>query len=214
MGFEKVEQPILDTIGKIGGNPVGLDDIDWPSCKTCNNPMAFLMQIAIGPGTPIEAPDEGLIYIFICNNPDMVDVCQTADPDMGDNAVIVMYIDDMLEGVAEIPDFSYGLLNEYRVNLAEEPWPEKCAKCGEPVKEGAIICPNCSSYYALFSRIGGLPSWIREQEIPYDSNGEQMEFIGQINWNVGDPNLNMDFFGIGYIFLSRDKKEGKFLYQH
>jgi uncharacterized protein YwqG len=214
MGFEKVDQPILETVSKIGGKPVGLDEFDWPSCKTCNNPMAFLMQIAIGPGTPIEAPDEGLIYIFMCNNPDMVDECKTADPDMGDNKVIVIYYDDMLEGVAEIPDYSNGLLNVYQVTLTDESWPSKCAHCGDTVNDGEIICPSCSTYYAFHSRIGGLLSWIGEQEVPYDSKGEPMEFIAQINWNVGDPNFSMDHFGIGYIFLSFDKKEGKFLYQH
>jgi hypothetical protein len=50
---------------KVGGSPNWIQGPEIPSCIRCNEPMAFLAQLASTP-TLAYGPDEGTLYTFVC----------------------------------------------------------------------------------------------------------------------------------------------------
>jgi uncharacterized protein YwqG len=67
--FTASRPPITQPVTKFGGQPVWIDEPQWPVSKSTGNPMRFICQIAIDPArfSPIAAR---MAYLFTSPSPE------------------------------------------------------------------------------------------------------------------------------------------------
>ena len=86
--FVEAKHPITEPVTKFGGQPVWIDEPQWPISKELGKPMQFICQIKIDPALFGECPAQ-MAYLFMTDDSDAVGMYDTWDPDGGENAVIL-----------------------------------------------------------------------------------------------------------------------------
>ena len=207
--------PITDPISKLGGQPVWIDEPQWPLSKTTGKPMSFVGQFVLYPEIfgPLEAR---MAYIFMYDDEPYID--GTWLPDGGENAVIVQpgvwngpaiasttgptlyHGTQRPDGTLERIPVEYALRlapgddpdtldeNEFR---ARDAWEEYCAYLNE-------------------SKIGGAPAFLQNPEYPGQGN---WRLLAQLDGGLFDYNINFGDAGVGYAFINEDGAAAKFLWQ-
>lgn len=215
-------QPIVEKITKFGGQPVWLEEAQWPVSVNSGKPMSFIGQIKLEPSVfgNIEAQ---MAYIFVASDEDFDNGAGlTFDDEAGDNAVIIQpggrlptYVEALKEGKAYMD----------KIELEQKILPV------EPLSEGPTYCADLRAELILGEdephqidgqdddvdldaiaeiKIGGTPVFFEHEEYPKGGASEWKLLL-----QMGDevmPGLN---FGMGYAyaFISKDGKEGKLLIQ-
>ncbi|MER5180496.1 hypothetical protein ABT009_19340 [Streptomyces sp. NPDC002896] len=186
--FHPANAPVREPVTKAGGQPVWLEEPQWPLSRETGEPMQFLAQFELDGG--------GLGYLFMTGDDDEW-VDGTYEPEGGENAVIV-------QPGGRIPDFvAVG-------PQAEGPTvgPDHLPRPAETDPDGQEADPDGEPWQFL----GGPdiePQWLQGEETP----GEGWRLVVQLD-SCGLPfYVNFGDAGVGYAFVSPDGKEGRFLWQ-
>lgn len=215
--FVEVFSPITELVTKFGGQPVWYSTPQWPISRSTGRPMRFICQIALDPKVFGKA-DSRVAYLFMTDEEDYVD--GTWDPDEGENAVIVQPGEPLVrvkplalgpslyEMVIGLERVRHRRPCEFavRIKVSTEPEfiPEELAKEMEE-DDREQYCEAVRG-----SKIGGAPAFIQSEEFP----GEEYHTL-LLQLEDGDLPFAVNFgdAGVGYAFLSDDRKSGKFLWQ-
>jgi hypothetical protein len=86
ISFDEAQATIAEPITKFGGQPVWIEQPQWPLSRQTGEPMRFIGQIALD--TELFGEPAGRVaYLFISDGETFVD--NTYDPEGGENAVII-----------------------------------------------------------------------------------------------------------------------------
>ena len=224
--LNRSKEPIAEPVTKFGGNPVFLEQTQWPQCKMCSREMDFLAQIRLD--DPIKFYDKyTMAYLFMCpghfeKNGSLH--CETWDPQKGANAVILqsgkhpVSVESTFDRPPAYPDYSVTLelSNDADADIAELGIDEEHFL--EEVYNG--------------SKIAGVPWWEQSNDTPICPGcAGPMKFVAQLDAAL-DGTLPADpkdwdkdkykFFhfggddGLGYLFLCKNEcgpKGAAFLWQ-
>jgi hypothetical protein len=178
-------RPITDPITKVGGQPVWLEQPQWPVSRALARPMWFIAQF--------EVP-AGLAYVFLTDATDRVD--DANDPGCGENAVIVQR------------DGRVPVLPGY---VRDEPRPITVSTraVGPTIAPDHVLvpAPDAADGYQF---IGGEPRWIQNPEVPEAG----YRLLAQLDSEKLPFSINFGDCGTGYVFLAPDGREGRFLWQN
>jgi len=218
IAFREVGSPITEPVIKFGGQPVWLEEPQWPLSRETGKQMMFVCQAALE-GELFGGPSGRMAYLFVTRDDAWPSVA-TNRPDEGENAIIVQPGGDggEVETVPEPtgpslrlkergPDGRY-VAYEYAAEFipAEDPefagenewwgWSEKAWGAYHDVTRG--------------NKIGGTPLFLQADEFP---RGGPWRLLAQLD-SISVP-FRLDFGddGVGWAFLSEDGKSGKFLWQ-
>ncbi|OII61425.1 hypothetical protein BJP40_05470 [Streptomyces sp. CC53] len=180
---------VRDQVTKVGGQPVWRGQPQWPLSKQTGRAMVFLAQFDISDGHTA--------YVFMTGD-DEGWVDGTYDADGGENAVIVqprgrvplqLRTIPVAEGPSAGPEYLMIPSDRGAVGAA-----------GETLPPGTRLAAE-----------GASPVWLQGEEWP----GPDWRFLAQIDSRDLPSDVNFDFgdMGVGYVFLSADACEGRFLWQ-
>ncbi len=197
----KVQKPIAMLETKFGGQPNWISEPCWPLSKSLQKPMKFLGQFVLYPeifGSILPQ----IAYLFMTDSKDQF-VSGTWLPDGGENAVILQpgkqysHAIKILQGPT-IEDENTKQECEYGIKK-EFGYDNENQHLGS--KETSYLDEN---------KIGGTPFFLQYFEYP---GLGRWKLIAQIQSTIIPQELNFGDAGIGYIFLSHDISEAKFIWQ-
>lgn len=214
--FEQTPSPVTDAVTKFGGQPVWLEEPQWPISAALGEPMQFICQIKLTddvfPGCAGK-----MAYIFMTD--DKEDVADgTWEPDGGENAVIIqpggipqVPVKNITQGASPLPSVNFDEQEtlEFAVRTtasedAEFMSESQLFEAGEEV---------FGAYYdALdYNKIGGTPGFMQGDEFPDEEQNWQL-LLQLLSYDVPFF-VNFGDAGIGYAFINEDATIGKFLWQ-
>lgn len=223
--YREVTSPVTELVTKFGGRPVWIDEPRWPLSREHGTPMQFICQIALSPELFGDI-EPRMAYLFITDDLLQDYFVYTAEPDGGENAIILQP-----GGLWEGP--SLPLRNgptlyraysrsggrwcapaEFAVDLrsGDDP-PDGTWDDRDPNDEAAW---NAYFDALIEDKIGGTPVPTINTN-PRARIGDNMRrLLLQLNTKEnegGDPFwLNFASDGVGYAFLSDDSRTAKFLW--
>ena len=209
MKISRALLPIQTPTLKLGGVPVLLQELEWPTCKECGQRMDFLAQLPLTTPIPFLNQD-AMAYVFMCSSASEqgeVLGCATWEPFGGANAVAIQYG----TGKTIIPTTAKTPQPEFGVTLS-------------PVKEPQIdtadfwVNDELTAEVSEASKMGGVPAWIQSNETPRcPVCNKMMQFVAQLDAELegslpADPArwgdyhfLNFGDAGIGYLFVCQEE---------
>lgn len=198
MQFTVSEEPIRSPKTKFGGQPVWLNEPQWPF-DASGNPLHFVCQIAID-NTLFPEAEGKMAYVFMSN----ADDAETWDPEFSDNAVIVqpgMLPNIKIEHLSEGPTL---LDKEYDVELRLKQEPYNVAP--------DLLDEDSYKEYVRdlsINKIGGTPLFIQGDEYPKGFE----RLLMQLNSTDVPFDINFGDSGTGYVFINATATQAKFLWQ-
>lgn len=210
-------QPITEAVTKFGGQPVWLEQPEWPLSRELEEPMKFIGQFEMDPEIFPNAQGK-MAYLFMTEDDDYY-VDGTWKPDGGENAIIIqpgcstniptsaLSIGPTLTDRSDTHDEEEGEVLEFSVNFIEG-FDE------EFVTEGERLALPKTEVEEKFGKIdeikvGGTPVFLQGDEIP--EKGWQL--LVQLDSSSLPFYVNFGDMGVGYGFISPAGNEGKFLWQ-
>jgi len=195
--YESAGEAIDVPVTKLGGQPLWLRAPQWPVSASLAEPMTFIGQFrldtgdsatgsgdpATGSGDSAAGGDVRMAYVFMTDSDEHVD--GTWEPEGGENAVIIQP-DGRIPPFVAVRDVGSG--------------PSRPAEDHLPVDE--LVTDD----EELWDFLGGDPVWLQGDETP----GAGWRLVAQLTDGFG---LNFGDAGIGYVFVSPDGAEGRFLWQ-
>jgi uncharacterized protein YwqG len=201
--FIESKAPIREPVTKFGGQPVWIEDPQWPLSKATGNPMRFICQIAIDPQLFGQIQPR-MAYLFMTDEEEYVD--GTWEPDSGENAVILqpgsasMAIEPLKEGPT-LYRIAKGMFKKRTRGPCE--FAVKLVEANDPVMMEEVGAPDGN-------KIGGAPAFLQGEEFP--GAGRWRLLLQLDSAQVPFP-INFGDAGVGYAFLSEDGSTAKFLWQ-
>jgi uncharacterized protein YwqG len=216
--FVETKTPIHEFVTKFGGQPVWINESQWPLSAETGHPMRFCCQIALDPELfgQLEAR---MAYLFMTDEDEYVD--GTWEPDSGENAVILQ------PGSTSVPitplengPTLYRMAKRmFRKRLVRE-------SCEFGVKTMVQDDPEFvpqdardewsdsqgENYYnvLLGNKLGGTPLFLQADEFP---DAGRWKLLLQLDSAQVPFFINFGDAGVGYAFLSEDGRRAKFLWQ-
>lgn len=185
--FVPADGAVCVAVTKVGGQPLWLEEPQWPLSRQTGRPMEFLGQFALDGGR--------LAYLFMTSD-DQVD--NTWQPEGGENALLI-------QPGGRVPDF---VTVERRVegpSCGTDQVPRAAGVSGEA--EG-----DAGEDRRPWQYLGGPgvePHWLQGDQTP----GEGWELVVQLDAGNLPYHFAFGDAGVGYAFASPDGKEGRFLWQ-
>jgi Domain of unknown function (DUF1963) len=215
LAFHEAAAPITDHVTKFGGQPVWLEEPQWPISRATGEPMRFIGQIALDES--LFGPLAGrMVYLFISDGETFVD--NTYDPAGGENALIVQpgtyegpvtgqSIGPTVEtGVGHVGQDQRGsAAMEYAVTLQLGEDPDVIEGDDALGEEGAGDDGTVSEV-----KIGGTPAWLQYPEYPA---GGPWKLLLQFDSAHVPFYVNFGDAGVGDTFIAEDGLLGAFLWQ-
>jgi hypothetical protein len=173
----EVEQPITETVFKIGGFPVLLEDIEWPTCKACGKDMDFIAQIPLTAEMGM-AGEYDMLYLFMCEgslNERRHAICRRWDGTSGASLGLMQKGQEprVVQPKGNIyPEYGarFVLYSEPDINTD---WQDKPPEHCDLVRE-------CT-------KIGGVPQWLMgDFSTACPLCGGKMRFAAQIGYEIED----------------------------
>lgn len=206
--FEFVEtiSPISTAVTKFGGQPVCLNDTQWPISKTTGKPMGFICQIELDHDLFPNAIGK-MAYIFMTTDDEYVD--ETWEYEAGENAVIIQH--GITPHYIKTVNCQNGptLEQEYSISCQYGEDPEYI-KQDELYKLEEEIYDKYVASVQSRNKIGGVPSFLQMEEFP--DNGE-WKLLLQLDSTKVPFYINFGGGGEGYLFINPQGTEGRFLWQ-
>ncbi|MFG3439525.1 hypothetical protein ACGF0J_19975 [Nonomuraea sp. NPDC047897] len=189
--FVSADGPVREPVTKIGGQPVWLEEPQWPSSGITGEPMQFLGQFTIGGGR--------LAYVF------MGDEDLSALPEGGENAVVI-------QPGGRVPDF-----------VTVRARAEGPAACVDHLPRSAEDDTS-----VFLGGPGVEPDWIHEERCPEEGWTLVVQLTSELqDWlppdGLTEHGVSQEIvpcygawdrsgWGAGWAFVSKDGKEGRFLW--
>lgn len=201
--------PIKKRITKCGGQPVWLQEAEWPVSKTTGKPMQFICQIKIEKNFFPQATEE-MAYIFMTDIKDgYVDGTYSAEG--GENAVIVQpgrvpsFIStlNLSTGPALPEEFAAHFISVIEPFRSYTEFHELLETLPEPAQD-----QYCQTYGQ--TKMGGTPIYIQGDETP---QGIGWKFLLQINSRDVPFYINLGDAGKAYVFINSEIHEGRMFWQ-
>lgn len=208
VSFHPASAPITEPVTKFGGQPVWIAEPEWPLSKKTGKPMRFICQVALEPEIFGDIANR-MTYLFMTDGEEYVD--GTWDPHGGENAVIVQPHGN---NVATKPVATGPSLYQMREKEGSEflhPVPCEFSvelKMGADPDRGFEDDVDGSAFEEV--KIGGTPVFLQGEEYP--GNGE-WHLLLQLDSVTVPFYVNFGDAGVGYAFISKDGRTGKFLWQ-
>jgi hypothetical protein len=215
--FKQVVKRINEPITKFGGQPVWINEPEWPMSDGWDDkPMMFVGQIALEKNI-LGNNEDYVIYIFVTHPESYED--DFFDPDVaewmgGENRVIIQRMDEIernekFECVYEGPTLfnKYNEKYEYIPVLQESYDPEFISKedyCKLNEQEQAKYFKTIDT-----NKIGGVPNFFREDAWP---EGE-WKLLLQLKCNFLPFVLRLGGMPVLYVMISKDFKSAGLLVQ-
>jgi|SRR5581483_6011438 len=208
VSFHAATAPITEPITKFGGQPVWITDPEWPVSKQTGNPMQFICQIALYPELFGDVAGK-VAYVFMTDDEDNVD--GTWDPDSGENAVIIQPNGTNVTTTAIATGPTLYRMEEKQDSELLQPIPCEFSVEVSPGDDPERGFEDDLDGVALEeTKIGGTPIFLQEEEYP---DGEGWQLLLQLDSASAPFYVNFGDSGVGYVFISKDGRSGKFLWQ-
>lgn len=189
----------VDALERLGGPPAFLAPVAWPRCRHCGQPLTFIMQLAVGPERPLRYPQEGLLYVFLCQRVDVNAtegaICPCHDVDLGAERCFVQVRPAGPLGVTVEP--TGPRLAKSHVVVSWESRPSVRMPAG-------VATPEQYSLYAAMSgwldiQVGGFADWVQDEATPGPcSCGAPRELV--LQFAEFEDDLNLGGAGRAYVF--------------
>lgn len=215
--FIEVSSPITELVTKFGGQPVWYSTPQWPISRSTGKPMRFICQIALDPEL-FGKCESRMAYLFMTDEEGVN--ADTWEPEGGENAVIVQ----PGETLPRVKPLTQGpSLYEMVIGLEQVRYRRPCefAVRIRVATETEFVSEELArdmdedereKYYEAVrgSKIGGAPAFIQSDEFPGD---EYHTLLLQLEDGDLPFSVNFGDAGVGYAFLSDDRKSAEFLWQ-
>lgn len=209
--YREAASPITEPVTKFGGQPVWVDEPCWPLSRMSGSPMEFICQIRLLPELFGDLEAE-MAYIFISGN----EADYTWDPDRGENAVVLQpggRWDRPMRALWEGSTLHKGTgahrrSCEFSVQLRPGDDPDAFTWTS------SMDAAAREEYYVALAedKVGGTP-------VPIDPDRQLVSWPGrwallmQLSAKFDKPfTLNFGPDGVGYAFVSKDGRTGRFLW--
>ncbi|NUQ96813.1 MAG: hypothetical protein HOY79_09690 [Streptomyces sp.] len=189
--FVPADGAVREAVTKVGGQPVWLEEPQWPLSRRTGRPMEFLGQFALEGGR--------LAHLFMTGD-EGEHVDGTWEPEGGENALVI-------QPGGRVPDF---VTVEQRVegpSAGADHLPRHIdpgEHSGEHSNEEEDRRP-----WQFLGGPGVEPHWLQGDETP----GDGWQLVVQLDSGKLPFDVNFGDAGVGYAFVSPDGKEGRFLWQ-
>lgn len=184
---------------KFGGQPDWVSEPEWPISKSNGEQMDFICQINL---EDIDASENGskMAYIFMTGEKNYAE--GTWDPNLGENAVIIQPGENKIGSI----DMATG------PSLQNLTGPQDVVfEAAVEFSDIVIPQPRDDGDFRIINKIGGTPDFVQGDEYP--SKDEEWDLLIQIKSSSVPFYINFGDMGVGYAFISKDRKRGKFLWQ-
>ena len=202
--FVEADSPITERVTKFGGQPVWVDQPQWPLSRETGNPMRFICQIALDDSLFPDVKGQ-MAYLFMTEEEDDQFVDGTYEPDGGENAVIVQpgstqcKVTDQATG----PTLFRMVKKEGFDRLQREP-----CEFATNLIEGIDVEAVDDGFEE--NKVGGIPVFFQGEEYP---SGGPWLFLLQLDSTSVPFYVNFGDAGVGYAFLHENGDHGKFHWQ-
>jgi uncharacterized protein YwqG len=217
ISFTEARRPIAEPVTKFGGQPVWIEQPQWPLSRSTAQPMRFIAQVALDAAVFGETRGRAA-YLFMTGGDEHTD--RTCDAEGGENAVVVQpgKCDARTKPLAEGPTLCVmkkkirktlvAVPCEFAVNLeaGEDPdFHDQAELATWPLHEA-------ERYYESLggNKIGGAPGFLQSPEFP---KGGPWRLLLQLESTSVPFHINFGDAGIGYAFINQAGDHGKFLWQ-
>jgi len=192
--FVPADGAVREAVTKVGGQPVWLEQPQWPLSRAAGRPMEFLGQFALEGGR--------LAYLFMTGGEgEYVD--GTWEPEGGENALLI-------QPGGRIPDFVTVEPREEGPSAGADHLPGVGdTKAGEETEADSPEEEEDRRPWQFLGGPGIEPHWLQGDETP----GDGWRLVVQLDSGELPFGVNFGDAGVGYAFLSPDGKEGRFLWQ-
>lgn len=228
MQFHEVVKPITEAVTKFGGQPVWLENPQWPYC-TNGQQMRFICQVALAPEIfgRVEAK---MVYLFFADDsanswphdfenaviiqPGIADCGPSLMPGWPDRCENILDIKlDTPNVLIRNSEKGPTLLNkdmcpcEYNVSVSLS---EDCDFIDHSDRIKMDLMRNEQYMISLLgNKVGGTPLFWQAINFP---SRDRFRLVLQIDSTEVPFHLNLSGTGVGYMFISKDGKRGKFSY--
>ena len=223
--FVEANAPITETVTKIGGQPVWVDEPQSPVSRETGEQMQFLCQVALDADL-FDVPPAKVAYLFMTGGAEWEYVDGTWDPEAGENAVIVQPSSEVpYDGRVETVPLPTGA-TLYRFEEVPDGGPREAVPCEyaarlAPGEEADLASEDEQAgwddemYDAYFdslagNKVGGTPGFIQAEVYP---EGGPWNLLLQLEMMELPCYVNFGDAGVGYAFISADGEKGRFLWQ-
>ena len=217
--FREVLTPVTELVTKFGGQPVWKGKPCWPIGKSTGKPMEFICQVVI-PKELFPNAAGKVVYLFMAAG-DSHETPSTWEPDSGDNAAIVQPDGnpDSAKEQADGPTLHRWVESEPNRGALKRLFQTKVKRerrsCEFVVRaipyESETSRPDRDAeHFGGGTKLGGRPDFVQGEEYPA---GEGWRLLMQIDSARVPFDINFGDAGIGYLFLSQDGSQAKFLWQ-
>ena len=217
LSFRRSNAPCRDLVTKFGGQPVWVQEPQWPISRSLGEQMTFICQIALYP--EIFGQTVGrMAYIFMTDLEEKV--VPAWDPDSGENAVIIQPgrqpniqtmaapIGPTLYEYFEVPgqDQMQARPCEYLVDTARRTDPQ----FEDEAHRQGMDDQSFEKYSKAVegNKVGGSPAFLQEDAMPPGGKLLLQLDSAQVPFYV-----NFGDCGLGFAFISPDGSQGRFLFQ-
>lgn len=200
----EVDTPLDKPVSKFGGQPVWLDQPQWPLSRQTGNQMRFICQIALDEAL-FPGAQGRMAYLFMTEEEDGEFVDGTYEADGGENAVVVQpgSTDAPVSDEATGPTLYRMVEKEGHDRLQ----PERCEFAVNLV-EGSD--EEVTDEGLEENKIGGVPVFMQGEEYP---SGGPWRLLVQLDSCSVPFYVNFGDAGVGYAFVHEEGDAGKFLWQ-
>lgn len=227
IAFVPTEEPVAEPVTKFGGQPVWLEQPEWPISRAAGIPMRFIGQIALDDLKPAPGCAGRMAYLFMTDT-DPVDgeiglVSGQHDPRSGENAVILQPGGDRPVETRPIingPTLIRGMgrrrrgavksgPGEFRVRLTARDDPDfidldVLLELDEDAAED--YCDALAG-----SKLGGTPGFLQEPVFPYGPDRSLL--VLQLSQDELPFFVDFGDEGIGFLFVEVPGDQACFLWQ-
>ena len=222
--FVEADAPITEPVTKFGGQPVWVEEPEWPLSRLTGTQMQFICQISVAPELFGGQPGR-MAYLFITGDDDLARASWwqrsralfagegTWEPEGEENTVIIQpgSYEGRTSAIGEGPTLSDLTRTgpcEYAVALEIGEDPDFVGESEQSDWDEEEI----DAYWeaVMGNKIGGTPGFIQSDGFP---EGGPWRLLVQIDSAEVPFYVNFGDAGIGYAYISEDGGSGRFLWQ-
>ncbi|MBX9689329.1 MAG: DUF1963 domain-containing protein [Candidatus Obscuribacterales bacterium] len=217
IAFKPSPGPCREPVTKFGGQPVFIQEPQWPLSASTGEQMKFICQIQLYPELFGQVSGR-MAYIFMTDLEKQV--VPAWDPDAGENAVIIQpgrpvrvktiaaTAGPTIYEYVEVPgdDMLHPRSCEFLVDVFRRSDPDFVDEAHRVAMEDPIF--EKYSKEVEGNKFGGTPAFLQEDALPPSGH-----LLLQLDSTKVPFYINFGDCGIGYAFISPDGSMGKFLFQ-